>query len=667
MAEAAAIAARPVRAKLSRDDIIMRGAMVVLALFLLVAIVLPLYFMLSKSFETYTYRFESIEFQVNDGDGWGETLNALTLGQALGVVTPERMVTSNGGRFQASEFFPDFSFRSPRLYRIRNAQEDAGGFMVGGGPVFHTEWVEVTSNDFRRVQIRPALSTGVDNYIAYVNTPSLFFSVYNSLFIAVTTTVIVIGLAFFYAYALTRTCMPFKMLFRVIALIPILAPSLLPAISLVYLFGNQGIIRELLMGERIYGPIGIVIGSAFWTFPHALMILVTALSISDARLYEAAVALRTSKLRTFLTITLPGAKYGLISAIFVVFTLVITDFGVPKVIGGQYNVLATDIYKQVIGQQNFQMGAVVSVVLLLPAVVAFIVDRIVQRKQVALLSARAVPLQPKPNRRVDIGMGIYCGVVAVVIVGILGMAFWASLIKFWPYNMSLSLGNYNFDVMDGGGWEAYGNSIRMALYTAVFGTMIIFSGAYLVEKGRGFEFGRGVIQFLVILPLAVPGMVLGLAYIFFFNHPGNPLNFIYGSMAILVLCTITHFYTVSHLTAATALKQMDPEFEAVSASLKAPFYRTFARITVPVCLPAILDVSIYLFVNAMTTVSAVVFLYSTDTTLASVAVLNMDDAGDIAPAAAMAMMIVYTSAGVRLLHALLTRGLQRRTQAWRTR
>ncbi|UCH76119.1 MAG: putative 2-aminoethylphosphonate ABC transporter permease subunit [Rhodospirillales bacterium] len=539
--------------------------------------------------------------------------------------------------------------------------------MLGGGPVFHTDWVEVTSNEFRRVQIRPALSTGLGNYVAYVNTPSLFFSVYNSLFIAVTTTVIVIGLAFFYAYALTRTCMPYKGLFRVVALIPILAPSLLPAISLVYLFGNQGVLKALLMGESIYGPIGIVIGSAFWTFPHALMILVTALSISDARLYEAAEALRTSRLRTFLTVTLPGAKYGLISAIFVVFTLVITDFGVPKVIGGQFNVLATDIYKQVIGQQNFQMGAVVSVVLLLPAVVAFVVDRIVQRKQVALLSARAVPLQPKPNRRIDIAMAFYCGAVGIVIVGMLGMAFWASLIKFWPYNLSLSLNNYNFDVMDGGGWEAYGNSIRMALYTAFFGTVIIFSGAYLVEKGRGFRFGRGLIQLLAILPMAVPGMVLGLAYIFFFNHPDNPLGFIYGTMAILVLCTITHFYTVSHLTAATALKQMDPEFEAVSASLKAPFYRTFARVTVPVCLPAILDVSIYLFVNAMTTVSAVVFLYSTDTTLASVAVLNMDDAGDIAPAAAMAMMIVYTSAGMRLLHALLTRGLQRRTQAWRTR
>ena len=115
------------------------------------------------------------------------------------------------------------------------------------------------------------------------------------------------------------------------------------------------------------------------------MIVITALSIADSRLYEAADALRTSKIRTFFTVTLPGAKYGLISAGFVVFTLVFTDFGVPKVIGGNYNMLATDIYKQVIGQLNFQMGAVVSVVLLAPALLAFVLDRIVQKKQVALL------------------------------------------------------------------------------------------------------------------------------------------------------------------------------------------------------------------------------------------------------------------------------------------
>jgi iron(III) transport system permease protein len=167
--------------------------------------------------------------------------------------------------------------------------------------------------------------------------------------------------------------------------------------------------------------------------------------------------------------------------------------------------------------------------------------------------------------------------------------------------------------------------------------------------------------------MAIPGMVLGLAYVFFFNDPGNPLNVIYGTMAILVISTITHFYTVAHLTAVTALKQMDPEFEAVSASLKQPVSKVFGRVTVPVCLPAILDISIYLFVNAMTTVSSVIFLYAPDTKLASVAAVNIEEAGTTAAAAALCVVIVITSAGVKALHLLADRFLLGRVQAWRRR
>ena len=136
-------------------------------------------------------------------------------------------------------------------------------------------------------------------------------------------------------------------------------------------------------------------------------------------------------------------------------------------------------------------------------------------------------------------------------------------------------------------------------------------------------------------------------------------------MAILVINTIVHLYTVSHLTATTALKQLDGEFEAVSMSLKQPFLRTLTRVSAPCCLPAIGEIWMYIFVNAMTTVSAVVFLYSPNTTLASVAVLNMDDAGDIAPAAAMAMMIFYTNAGVRILYGVFNRIFLGQMQAWR--
>ena len=515
------------------------------------------------------------------------------------------------------------------------------------------------------LQNKDGVFIGFENYINYFESPALVYSIYNSLFVAITTTFITVTLAFVFAYALTRSCMIGKTVFRSIAMIPILLPSLLAGIALVYLFGNQGIIKELLFGYKIYGPIGIIIAEVFYTFPHALLIIIIALSIADARLYEAATVLRSKPIRTFFTITIPSAKYGLTSAIFVVFTLVITDFGIPKVIGGQFSVLAVDVYKQVVGQQNFEMGAVVSVVLIIPAVIAFIVDRIVQRKQVAILTSRSVVYEPKKNRNFDLAMLVYCCLISFFIFTILGMCFFASFVTFWPYNMSLSLDNYQFDLMDGGGWASYYNSIRMACYTAVFGTIIVFSGAYFVEKSRGLKKGRSILHFLSMIPMAIPGMVLGLAYIFFFNHPNNPLNFLYGTMAILVICTITHFYTVSHLTALTALKQIDNEFEHVGSSLKQPFYKTFFRVTLPISLPAIFEISIYFFVNAMTTVSAVVFIYSFNTHLASVAVLNMDDQGDIAAAAAMGMMIFYTNVSVRVAYVLLTKKILVKFQSWR--
>jgi iron(III) transport system permease protein len=665
--DAAPAAGRPLRLQLDRDAWAKRAIMIMIGLYLVAALALPLYTMLSKSFTTYSFDLARYEFQVDDGKGnWSTPVTAAALNEKVGAFTPSDLTATSDSRLAPTKLFPDFSFRSPVKYRIRGTTGNAP-FLVGLDLKNTQNWVELDSNAFRRVNLRPVTARGLANYINYFSSPTLVGSIANSLFIAVISTIITIGVAFGVAYSLNRSCMRFKGFFRLAMVLPILVPSLLPGIALIYLFGNQGIFKEWLFGTSIYGPLGIVIGSVFFTLPHALIIISTALAISDQRHYEAAESLRASRWRTFWTVTIPGARYGLISAAFVVFTLVITDFGLPKVIGGQFNLLAVDIYKQVIGQQNFEMGAVVSVMLLIPAVFAFVVDRIVTRKQVSLLGARSVPYQPKPNRSFDMLAFAWCALTALFVIGIMLVCQYAALVKFWPYDLTLSLKNYAFDRMDGGGWASYYNSIILASLTALFGTFIVFVGAYMVEKTDGFGLGRGAFHFLAMLPMAVPGLVLGLAYIFFFNNPANPLHFLYGTMAILVICTVTHFYTVAHLTALTALKQMDREFEPVAASLRQPFHRLFLRVTLPVCLPAVLDISIYLFVNAMTTVSAVVFIYSTHTQLASVAVLNMDDAGDVAPAAAMGMMIFYTNVVARLVHTGVSRLLLARTQAWRAR
>jgi iron(III) transport system permease protein len=486
-------------------------------------------------------------------------------------------------------------------------------------------------------------------------------------------------LGFIYAYALTRSRIPGRGLFRGIAMLPLFAPTLLNGIALIYLFGRKGLITLGVFGTLpgldigVYGPVGIIISEAMYAFPQAVLILSIALGMTDARLYEASASLGAGRLRTFLTVTLPGIKYGLLSVVFVCFTLAFTDFGAPKVVGGSYNILATDIYKQVIGQQNFTMGAVVSIVLLIPTVLAFGVDRIVQRRQVAMIAARSVPLQPKRNRGRDLCLFGFCALVAAGILGFYATAVFASLVKVWPYHLDPGFWHYRFGGTGGGGYAALWNSLRMSAYSAAVGTAVTFASAYLIEKSRGLDSLRRTAYFLSILPLALPGLVIGLAYIFFFNPTAwnlfgfrvpNPFSFLYGTMAILVASNIVHFYTVSFLTATTALKQLDSEFETVSASMGVPFYKTFSRVTVPVCLPAVLEIGMYYFVNSMATVSAVIFLYSADLPLASVAVANMDDAGDTAPAAAMSVLIVAANVAVRCLYTALTRRIKRRSQAW---
>ncbi|EJN8557915.1 putative 2-aminoethylphosphonate ABC transporter permease subunit [Vibrio alginolyticus] len=508
---------------------------------------------------------------------------------------------------------------------------------------------------------------GLANFATYFSSSSLWVSVGNTFTLGVIVTSVVGVLAFGYAYALTRSCMPFKGLFQILGTAPILAPSLLPAISLIFLFGNQGIAKEMLLGNSVYGVIGISMGLIFWTFPHALMILTTSLRTSDARLYEAARALKTSPIKTFFMVTLPAAKYGLISTLIVVFTLVITDFGVPKVIGGSYNVLATDIFKQVVGQQNFAMGAVTSIMLLFPAVMAFGADRWVQKKQKSLFDTRSVPYQPEPNKARDSICLVYCSIISIAVLAVLGMAVYGSLVTFWPWNKALTLNNYNFAEMSTYGWSPFFNSLTLAGWTAVIGTAIIFVGAYCIEKGRAFGPIRQVMQMLSVVPMAVPGMVLGLGYIFYFNDANNPLNVLYGTMAFLVINTVVHYYTVGHMTALAALKQLPSEIEATAASVKLPQYKLFFKVTLPVCLPAILDIATYLFVNALTTTSAVVFLYSTDTIPASVSILNMDDAGQTGAAAAMAVMIMMAAAIAKIVQMTLGKLLENRTQAWRKR
>ncbi|MDQ9950835.1 putative 2-aminoethylphosphonate ABC transporter permease subunit [Acinetobacter sp. 12966] len=506
---------------------------------------------------------------------------------------------------------------------------------------------------------------GLENFYNYFASPALLSSIFNSMWVACAATVITVFLASIYAFALTNVNMKGKGFFKLVAFLPILAPSLLPSLALVYLFGKQGVFKPLLGDIQIYGPMGILISYCFWLFPAILMLMMVSFRSVDQRLIEASLSLGKNIWKTHYHVTLPAIRYGLISASLVAFIYVLTDFGIPKVIGGSFNMMALDVYKQIIGQQNMSMGAVISILLLLPAVFVFIFDRIQSKRHARFQAFQTKPYISTSNKKLEVVLSLFCGLVSGAILLIIFTAVLASFIQSWPYDLSLTLAHYSFEYVDGGGWAAYFNSVRMALFSTVFGTALIFMVALLTERFKAHPLIKNYVQALVLLPLAVPGLVLGIAYILFFNQQSNPLNVLYGTMTILVISTIVHYYTVPHLTLTNAIKQIPLQLDQAAETLGTSKCKTFWKVYLPMCFPALCDVSVYVFVNAMTTVSAAIFLYSPDTSLAAVAVLNMDDAGDTVAAVAMSILILTTSCVVKLIHWLFTRKIMARSQQWR--
>ncbi|MDR2609866.1 MAG: putative 2-aminoethylphosphonate ABC transporter permease subunit [Clostridiales Family XIII bacterium] len=500
---------------------------------------------------------------------------------------------------------------------------------------------------------------GFANYAKYFKTPTLSVSIGNTIDISLWSSVISMTLGLLYAYALTRTRIRLKRFFTYTALIPIFIPTIVHALALVYIFGKQGSITRLGFEIELYGRLGIILSEIVFTFPQAFLMFYVALEFVDGRLYEVADSMGVSAPKKFFRITLAEIKYTVLSVFFVCFTLAFTDFGAPKVIGGSYNVLATDIYKQVAGQFNMNMGAVVGTLLLLPAVISFVADRIVSSKNSSTVNAKATPLIIKKSRARDTFFFAFCALITLFFLFMIASLAVGAFTEYYPYKMGFTWKNFIFNE-SAGGIGSFINSLKMALLTAAFGTAFVFVYAYMIEKTNRFGALRKYGKLLSVLPLALPGMVVGLSFIFFFNDPANPLHFIYGTVIILVVSNILHYFSVPFFTASGCLKKLDKEFESVADSMNVPRRRTFLRVSVPLSLPAILEIFMYYFVNAMVTVSAVVFLYSAGFKISAIAITHMEEAGNISQAAAMSLLILLINVLVRILYEAAIKIITRR-------
>ncbi len=421
----------------------------------------------------------------------------------------------------------------------------------------------------------------------------------NSLLSTTISTIISVVLAYMLAWSLARTSIRFKSIFSVILIFPMLIPSISHGMGLILLFGNNGLITQLFSFKTtIYGLGGILIGSVLYSFPIAFLMFMDIFKYEDYSPYEAANVLGISKYRQFTGITLPYLRKPLISVIFAVFTMIITDYGVPLSVGGQFKTLPVMLYEEAVGQLHYGVGSVIGLVLLLPAVGAFMFDLFNKDKGNSSFVTRPFVLN-KNKLQVAIAYSITIFVSLFTLLVVCSFCVQA-FAKQYPIDMSFTFDNFK-KTFDKDGGVFLGNSVLIALFTSVIGTGVAFVTAYFTARFKS-KFSKAL-HLIAILSLAVPGLVLGLSYVILFKK-----TFIYGTIIILVIVNTVHFFASPYLMMYNAFGKMNENLESASQVLGISRMRLLKDVMIPASKDTLIEMFSYFFVNCMMTISAVSFL-----------------------------------------------------------
>jgi iron(III) transport system permease protein len=484
----------------------------------------------------------------------------------------------------------------------------------------------------------------VTNYTQLAHSPAMLRAAWHSVAMSTLVTLASLLAGFVIAFALYRSRMPGKWLVHAVLLLPMLAPSLVQGLGLIFLLGRSGLVHRWTgWNLDIYGLPGLLLANVFYALPQVVIIVSASLSRVDRRYYDSAEMLGASRWRQFVDVTLPNARFGLLSAAFVVFTVTMTDFGNAIVLGGSYRVLATEIYSQVAGQMNMGAGAAIGMVLLLPAVLSVYVERVASRRELQVGLDAAMAVVPARNRGRDIALTLAVAACLVPVLATVLVVVYASFVKLWPYRLGLTLANYHASLTDG--VAPLLTSLKVSLATGLLGTMLLFVLAMSMRSLRGVL--ARVAWFAALLPAAIPGMVLGIGFLLAFNT-GPLASLLYGTAAIVVLCNFYHYHSQAFLTMVAGLRTVPAALEEAVACLGAGRLRRIGDVVLPYAASSMLAVFFFLFMRSMVTLAGVIFLVTPTLKLASVSVMQMDMNGSTAQAAAYATCVMVV-VGMALL------------------
>lgn len=470
------------------------------------------------------------------------------------------------------------------------------------------------------------------------SSPQFINALKNSVVLSLIATLISLCLAFCLAWCLERSSIKYKNIVKVIVTLPMLIPSISHGMGLIILFGANGIIANIFhLQWNIYGAAGIVIGSVMYSFPVAFLMFIDVLQYEDGNPYLAAEILGIPKWSQFLRITCSYMKKPLVSIVFATFTMIITDYGVPLLVGGKCTTLPVIMYQDVIGLLDFSKGSAIGVVLLIPAVFAFAIDMFNKDKSKG--TAVQIPYQIKENKVRDILSSIYCMVVAVVVMlPILTFAF-LSFVKKYPINMSLTLEHITRTFAKSGGKYLL-NSIWIALCVAVIGVVLAFFVAYLTTRLKSKV--SYALHLISIVSLAIPGIVLGLSYAMAFKKWP-----IYGTFIIVIMVNLAHFFSSPYLMMYNTLGKVNEHLEAIGMTLGIRRLYIIKDVMIPQIKNTALEMFAYFFVNCMMTISAISFLTTVKTKTISLMITQFEAQMLLECSAFVSLIILVVNLGVK--------------------
>ncbi|WP_411337891.1 extracellular solute-binding protein [Ruminococcus gauvreauii] len=447
---------------------------------------------------------------------------------------------------------------------------------------------------------------GVSNYQSVLMKKGFMTALGNSFLVSSVSAVLTTCLAFILAYTVHYTNLGrrYKKLIERAAVLPMLLPTITYGFAIIYSFGKQGLLSRLFGRQlfEIYGFNGLLLGYVIYTLPISFMLLNNTMGYIDKKFMVVSRIMNDSAFRTF-RVTVLRPMLGTLAASFIqTFFLCFTDFGIPASVGGEFQVISSVLYSEMLGSvPDFGRGAVVALVMLIPSAVSIAVLRFLEKYNIRYNRISEVEL--KRSRSRDTFFAVVSAVIMLSVMSIFAVIFVIPFVGDWPYDTNFTLEHFKTVFSDSALSGVYTNSVAVALVTAAAGTLISYGAALITARSTLGKRMKSIIEGIALVTNTIPGMVLGLAYLFSFSG-----SFIQNTFGIIVVCNVVHFFSTPYLMMKNSLVKMNASWETTAMLMGDSWTKTVVRVVTPNALSTLLEVFSYYFVNAMVTISAVIFI-----------------------------------------------------------